>query len=76
MEIQPSGGTLFPFNDPVHFLEDMENMLPFDFFHSSSTMGGCRGGMEECVIDLQYRSVCENRGPFDHIFQFSNVAGP
>ena len=76
MEIQSSGGTLFPFNDPVDLLEDMEDMRPFDFFHGSRAMRGCRGRIEECVIDLQHRSVRENRGPFDHIFQFSNVAGP
>ena len=33
MEIQSSGGTLLPFNDPVHLLEDMEDMGSFDFFH-------------------------------------------
>lgn len=38
MKIQPSGGALLPFNDPVHLLEDMENMRPFDFFHGPLAM--------------------------------------
>ena len=38
MEIQPSGGTLFPFNDPVDLLQDMQDMRPLDFFHGSLAM--------------------------------------
>lgn len=38
MKIQPSGGTLLPFNDPVYLLEDMENMRTLDFFHGPLTM--------------------------------------
>ena len=77
METQSRRGALFPFNDPVRILKDVENVGSFDFFQRIGDRQQ-RGGvsLEHHIVDLKHRSLREDRGPFDDIFQLPDVTGP
>ena len=77
METQSNGCALHSFDDPTRIVEDMEDVGSLDFFQGIGSRWLRRGvRTEKRVIDLKHRSFRENRGPFDHIFQLSDIAGP
>lgn len=77
MKTQSNGCALRSFDDPARIVEDAEDVGSFDFFQGiGSQRLRHRVRMERCVIDLKHRSFCEDRGPFNYIFQLSNIAGP
>ena len=77
METQSNCCAMRSFDDPTHIVEDAEDVGSFDFFQGiGSRWLRRRVRAKKRVIDLKHRSFREDRGPFDHIFQLSNIAGP
>ena len=77
METQAGGCALFSFDHPIHIPEDAEGVSPFDFFQGicqRRLRSGVR--IKKHTIDLKPRSFRQDHGPFDHILQLSNIAGP
>ena len=77
MKSQSDGCALRSFHDPTRIVEESEDVGSFDFFQGTcSRRRRRRIRMEKRFIDLKHRSFRENRGPFNHIFQLSNIARP